>query len=131
MTKYLQLLKLKFINSTLESKTFLNTGIDLEYCCPISRTEADLKFITIGLNVIANHSNDKTKTRIYGLSVPINRLNEIIMSSISNKIINYNKILGEYGYIVSLYSEVIWTKDNINMINCSRVSNGSLKKTLK
>jgi hypothetical protein len=109
----------EFITSTLEKITFLNIGIALGYCCPISRADSDLNLMTIVLIVIANQINDKTKTEIYRFGVPIDRLNETIMSSIYNKITNYNKILNGYGYSVNLESKICWSQNNIKMVNCN------------
>jgi hypothetical protein len=109
----------QFINSTLETITFKNIGIALGYCCPISRADSDLNLMTIVLIVMANQINSKTKIEIYRFGVPIDRLNETIMSSIYDKITNYNKILKEYGYYVSLESKICWSQNNVKMVNCN------------
>jgi hypothetical protein len=108
-----------FITSLLEEITFLNIGIALGYCCPISRADTDLNLMSIRLIIIANQINGKTKTILYSFDVPIDRLNETIMNSVYNKITNYNEILKEYGYSVSLQTELLWSQNNIKMVNCN------------
>lgn len=73
--------------------------------------------MTIVLTVMATQINNKMKTRIYSFGVPIDRLNETIMNSIYDKITNYNKILKEYGYSVSLESKICWSQNNVKMVN--------------
>jgi len=113
-----------FITSTLETITFLNIGIALGYCCPISRADADLNLMTIRLTIMATQINNKTQepTLIYCFGVPVSRLNETIMNSVYNKITNYNKILKEYGYSVSLQSKIYWSQNNIKMVNCNYIN---------
>jgi len=87
--------------------------------------------MTIQLTLIVNQINGKIKTRIYGFCVPVNRLDETIMNSIYNKIENYNKILSTYGYFVSLQSKILWSQNNIKMVNCDKIINCNDCKTCK
>ena len=111
-----------FIAATLETIIFKNIGTALGYCCPIDEINSDS--MKIRLNILANKINKKMKTRIYSFLVPISMLDETIMSSVNNKVENYNKILNEYGYFVSLESEILWSQNNIRMVDCE-----SLNKT--
>jgi len=87
--------------------TFKNLGIALGYCCPIRKEDANL--MGIRLTIIAKHIKNKTKTRIYGLLVPVSMLNETIMKSIYDKVTKYNEILNKYEYFVEFTSEVVWS----------------------
>ena len=121
--KYLKAKHRLFITSTLKTITFKNIGIALGYCCSLERTQINSDIINTKLTIQANKINNKIKTRIYSFIVPINILNENIMISIYNKIENYNKILNEYGYSVDLKSEILWTQNNIKMINSDIITN--------
>jgi len=109
----------QFITSTLEKMTDENIGIALGYC--YSNSEAlNVKLMRIGLSFMASQINHKTKmqTQLYGINVPTSVLNETIMNTICNDMINYNKILNKYGYLVNLRNDISWLQNDTVMHNC-------------
>lgn len=71
----------------------------------------------IALSVMANQIGRCKKIQLYATCVPTSVINETIMSTIYNDILNYNKILNKYGYSVSLQTDILWLQNDNRMSN--------------
>lgn len=110
------------INSILETMTHENFGKSLGYCYT-NKDALDCKLMRVGLSIMAYSKINKIKTQLYATCVPTSELNENIMNILHNDIINYNKILNKYDYIVYLKTDLLWL-DNENMVrNCKYIPN--------
>lgn len=106
------------INSLLEKRTIENIGISLGYC--YSNSDAiDKNIMRIRLSVMVNQIGHCKKIQLYATCVPTSVINESIMTTIYNDILNYNKILNKYSYSVSLRTDILWLQNNNTMFNCN------------
>lgn len=101
----------EFITSLLENMTHENVGKALGY--QYTNSDAlDKKNIRLGLSVMINQIDHKTKTQLYGFCIPTIYIDENMMNNVYNDVQNYNNILNKYGYNVSLRSDILWMKDD-------------------